>query len=211
MVEKFFQLLEAGDWVSLICSGVSILISITLGLWNLNNTRRKFLAVFYPDIELILINTECDSGTCLQLSVKNLSKDKSVINGKVSLFLRNPLISLNPIFQKRINILQTDNLNISPEKEMLLSDPFEKKHKSLEQFLIGAFPKYIQQEQVGKKHFKYNISHERPLVLNARVQYQAGFSGSKTRTINKKFLLKPHCVDKSNGKHVISYWVIDAR
>lgn len=207
MLKIFFGNLEAGNWVSLICSAISVVISITLGIWNLINTNRQFVAAFYSKLSVDLLNKECEFGTSPQIVVKNLSKDKTVIDGVVSLRVMSPIKSFSYFFRKPLSILDVKELSLGPGEEKRLVDSIENKHKSLEQILLAEYPKYIKTLKVGNTLDEYYVQHTKSLVFKVYIKYQSGFTGSKYSKFYKIFSFKPICVGRKYEKYwLLSYW-----
>lgn len=203
----FFSELEPGNWISLICSGISILISISVGLWNFHNTRRQFLAAFYPHIQTSMEVDDCDSGTCVTILMKNLSKDKAILNTQLTLELLNPFRRFLAFKPKWVLLLEEKNIDIQPNEQYKTIKQSNKEFKSLEQFMLYRFPGYIRGEKVGESKFDYFLSHAKHLKFCATINYKASFSGSKPRVIREYFFLKPHCVNLPADKKRLIYWI----
>lgn len=201
-----FQAIEPKDQISLILSSISILISFFVGAWNFFYSKRQFQAIQYPVLKFELKTNECDSGTCLQLLIKNLSKDKSVVNAHISLLLRNPT-RLYWLGKPRLaNVLSDNDISIEPGNEFILSDHrAERNFNSLEQLLLNRFPAYIQAEKVGKTKFTYYLAHEAPLHFRVVVTYKPGYSGASRISVQEEILVNA-VTSRFNQRYRLNYW-----
>lgn len=198
--------LEPGEQVGLACSGIAITVSIVVGLLNYFNTKRQFRAAYYPHIQMSLKDKECETGVCPHLHISNLSKDKSIINANIRLLIRNP--TWFPPFSHPlwIKMVSQDRVDIKPEGEFILADSSGKEFKSLEQFMVASFPKYIRAEPVGKSQFRYYLAHTRPLTLHAVIYYESSITGAGRWSIRRNFKVQPVSAQQTGQGHRLSYW-----
>ncbi|GEM_PF-4677736 len=203
---EFIKSLEPGNWTSLIGSCLSVIISIIIGICNLAYTQKQFIAVYYPNLNVEFSTRDKDSLNQISLKLKNLSKDKSVINCKIKVILGHPLFSIKTLLMRRVNLIEINNVDILPEEEKTIRDTDENKNKSIEQILLAYYPWYIELISSAKANDAYYIRNKRPINIYVYIKYQAGFSGTKNRVIRKLFKLQPDSLKHSKKLYRLNFW-----
>ncbi len=202
----FLNKLEPGNWVSLICGGISIIISILVGSWNFLHTNRQFKAAYYPQLRVDLKDRECDSGICPRLLVRNMSKDKAIVDAKIRLLIKEPSKRKTLSLSKWVELISKDGIEINPGDEYILEDSTDKELKGLEQFLLAKFPKYIHAQQIGKSQFTYYLSNNNPLHFRAIVNFETGITGVGRAVVKEDYHINVKSTQQTGQGYRLSYW-----
>ncbi len=205
-IAAFIQKLEPANWISLTCGGISITISILIGMWNYRHARRQFRAAYYPHLKMELKDKQCNSGVCPHLHIKNMSKDKVVINANVKLQIRNPVMPSLLNFPWWLDLITREKIEINAGEEYILEDSTDKEFKSLEQFMIARFPNYISADKIGRAQFTYYIAHDYPVRFRAIVSYESSIEGAGRMYIRDEYKIIPETMQHSAQSRRLNYW-----
>jgi hypothetical protein len=201
-----FHTLEQKDILTLICSIIAILISIGVGIFNYWNTQRSFRAAYYPHLQFRLIEQACESGVCPHLHVYNTSRDKSVLDAQIKLLVKEPFRLAFLRSSGWRELASNAGIEIKPGEEFILKNPGGKKYKSLEEFMVASFPKYIQPERIGKSRSTYYLSHNRPLRFLAVVVYETNSEGTSRITTRHRFQVRVETNHSWGQPYRLTFW-----
>lgn len=190
------------DWAGVISLGFSIIIG-SLNFWY---TNRQFRAVYHPNIQMSLKDKDCESGVCPQLHIKNMSKDKSIVQANIRLLIQNPSRPFFLNFPRWAEMVSQTVGEIGPNLEYTLADSTEREFKSMEQFMLHKFSKYIDSEQLGKSQFRYYLAHNRPILLRAVIRYKSSITGSGWLTTKQNFHIQPETSQRTGRGFRLSHW-----